>query len=228
MGAQASVVKTAKKARTANDGGRIDGSEDDVRTFRSPPSLFISFPLPRLHALCVASTGAAPGWRRNVRFHSLGSRECVVIAVITYPDPGTHRWSRARVHVSFDWTRMRRRNGPSTDLSDIAMHLRVDSLHRTSTKSAWRFITTDTIALAIVVIARIPRCTRALLSVPVPTAVLVLSLSGAAHRRTALPHTRSVGWSVPDERTGGEGLLKIKSESDAPLHTATAGTIAVS
>ncbi|KAJ7857115.1 hypothetical protein B0H14DRAFT_3640155 [Mycena olivaceomarginata] len=50
------------------------------------------------------------------RFHSLGSRECIAITTMTYSDAGTHRWSLARVDVSFDWTRMRRGNGPSTDL----------------------------------------------------------------------------------------------------------------
>ncbi|KAF8217287.1 hypothetical protein K438DRAFT_1954131 [Mycena galopus ATCC 62051] len=58
---------------SADDGGRIDGPEDDGRIHRRR---------------CRMTT--------NVLGYSLGSRKGVAIAMITCPDPGTHRWSRAR------------------------------------------------------------------------------------------------------------------------------------
>ncbi|KAF8210696.1 hypothetical protein K438DRAFT_1958910 [Mycena galopus ATCC 62051] len=155
MGAQASVLKTAKK---------------------------------------VASTGSAPGWRRN--FHSLGSRKRVAIAMITYPDPSTHR-----ARVSFDWTRKRRGNGPI--LTD--MECRVDPLHRTSTAVYHGGYDSKCHRRR----ARTSRCTYA-------------SPTGA-------PHFRICGMRGAAFQTNERVVrtAETKSESDAPLHTATAGTIAV-
>ncbi|KAJ7729872.1 hypothetical protein B0H14DRAFT_528092 [Mycena olivaceomarginata] len=115
----------------------------------------------------------------------MGSCECVAITMITYPDTSTHRWSLARIDISFDWTRMPSRN-------DIAIHLLlVDPPHRTFAK----------VGAAVyhdgrdIIVARTSRCARALPSVPFPTAALIPSLSGAAHRRTVLPQARSLSGS---------------------------------
>ncbi|KAF8204230.1 hypothetical protein K438DRAFT_2014915 [Mycena galopus ATCC 62051] len=139
-----------------------------------PPFLFVPSrssysPLLHLrsHPPAPLQDGNETSW--DSRSHSLGSRKCVAIAMITYPDPGTHRWSRALQRTS-------------TKVGAAGYHGGYDSTCRRRRARA-----------------RTSRCTRALLSVPVPTAVLVLSFSGAAHRRTALPHMRGVGCSGPDD-----------------------------
>ncbi|KAJ7825033.1 hypothetical protein B0H14DRAFT_1290771 [Mycena olivaceomarginata] len=134
--------------------------------------------------------------------------------MITYPDTGTHHWSLARVDVPFDWTRM-----PSGN--DIAMHLLlVDPPHRTFAKvGAAVYHGGDDI-----IVAQTSRCARALPSVPVPTAALIPSLSGAAHRRTALqvPRVRSLSGSrlslgLPKRF---QSFLRLYAHPDPLLHPA--------
>ncbi|KAJ7683610.1 hypothetical protein B0H14DRAFT_919320 [Mycena olivaceomarginata] len=75
--------------------------------------------------------------------------------------------------------------------NDIAVHLLVDPPHGTFAK----------VGAAVyhgghaIIVARTSRCARALPPVPVPTAALIPSLGGAAHRRTALPQARSLSGS---------------------------------
>ncbi|KAJ7692987.1 hypothetical protein B0H14DRAFT_2651532 [Mycena olivaceomarginata] len=132
--------------------------------------------------------------------------------MITYPDTGTHRWSLARVDVSFDWTRM-----PSGN--DIALHLLlVDPPHRTFAK----------VGAAVyhgghdIIVARTSRCARALPSVPFPTAALIPSLSGAAHRRTVLPQARACRSVFPSGFSPSFARTPRPSppSCSAPLHPA--------
>ncbi|KAJ7309944.1 hypothetical protein DFH08DRAFT_483279 [Mycena albidolilacea] len=119
--------------------------------------------------------------------------------MITYPDTGTHHWSLTHVDVSFDWMRMPSGN----DIAVSACPAFPSSTWNTDAPPPYRPVAPHVREGRRSCLSRrtrhhrradLPLRTRSP-SVLVPTAALIPSLSGAAHRRTALPQARSLSGS---------------------------------